>query len=264
MSYEHIIFEESDGVATLTLNRPLALNALRIEMLAEMNAALDVIRQDRRIRALLLTAAGRAFCSGADLVNGTGAAHSSGEFDAGRILEIQLNPLTVRLHTLPVPIVAAVQGAVVGAGCSIALAADIVVSARSAYFMLAFIKAGLIPDSGATWLLPRLLGRARANAMMFLAEKVSAETALQWGLIHQVTDDDELLTTARAVANNLATGPTRAFALLREALSQSASCSLSEALQLERSLQRQAGLTADFAEGAAAFRGKRKPRFSGI
>lgn len=264
MSYEHIIFEESGGVAMLTLNRPLTLNALRFEMLAEMNDALDVIRDDRRIRALLMAGAGRAFCSGADLVKGTGAGNTSGGFDAGRILEVHLNPLIVRLHALPVPIVAAVQGAVVGAGCSIALAADIVVSARSAYFMLAFVKAGLIPDSGATWLLPRLLGRARANAMMFLAEKVNAETALQWGLIHQMADDDELLPTARAVASNLATGPTQAFALLRQALSQSASSSLSEALQLERSLQRQAGLTGDFAEGTAAFREKRKPRFSGI
>jgi len=198
-----------------------------------------------------MTGSGRAFCSGADLVKGTGAGSTPGGFDAGRILETQLNPLIERLVALPMPVVAAVHGAVVGAGCSIALAADIVVAARSAYFMLAFIKAGLLPDSGATWLLPRLIGRPRANVMMFLAEKITADTALDWGLIHQVTEDDDLMSTTRGVAIRFVEGPTRAFALLKRALRESASSSLSEALQLERSLQREAGLTRDFAEGAA-------------
>jgi 2-(1,2-epoxy-1,2-dihydrophenyl)acetyl-CoA isomerase len=264
MSYEHIIVEESDGMAILTLNRPSALNALCSQMLVEMNTVLDDIRDQGRVRALLIGGAGRAFCSGADLVKGTGAANASARFDAGRILETQLNPLIERLNALPVPIVAAVQGAVVGAGCSIALAADLVIASQSAYFTLAFTRAGLIPDCGATWLLPRLVGRARANAMMFLAQKITADTALQWGLIHQTVADGELLVTARALAGSLAGGPTRAFALLRQALSHSVSSSLSDALQLERSLQRQAGLTQDFAEGAAAFREKRKPRFCGM
>jgi 2-(1,2-epoxy-1,2-dihydrophenyl)acetyl-CoA isomerase len=263
MACEQLIVEEADGVAMLTLNRPSALNALRVEMLAEMNDALDRIRDEGRIRAIIMTGSGRAFCSGADLVSGTGAGSTSEGFDAGRILETQLNPLIERLTALPIPVIAAVHGAVVGAGCSIALSADIVFAARSAYFMLAFIRAGLLPDSGATWLLPRLIGRARAHAMMFLAEKIPAETALAWGLIHQVTEDDNLLPTARSAARYFAEGPARAFALLKRALKESASTSLSEALHLERSLQYEAGLTKDFAEGAAAIREKRKPRFSG-
>ena len=264
MSYKHIVFEESDGLALLTLNRPTALNALCVEMLAELNDALDDIRDEGRCRALLMAGAGRAFCSGADLVKGTGAGSTAGRFDAGRILEIQLNPLIERLNALPMPVVAAVHGAVAGAGCSIALAADIVISSRSAFFMLAFTKVGLVPDAGATWLLPRLVGRGRANVMMFLAEKIGAEKALEWGLVYQIADDEHLMTKAQALARGLADGPTCAFSLLRQALRSSGSSSLSEALQLERSLQRQAGLTKDFTEGAAAFREKRKPRFSGI
>lgn len=263
MSYEHIIFEEREGLATLTLNRPAALNALRAEMLAEVNEALDKVRDEGRMRAVLIAGSGRGFCAGADLVKGTGAADTADGYDAGKILETQLNPLIERLVALPVPVVAAVHGAVVGAGCSIVLAADIVVAAQSAYFMLAFTRAGLVPDTGTTWLLPRLIGRPRANAMMFLAEKIPAETALQWGLIHQVTSDEELAETARSLATRLAEGPTCAYALLKRALSESPSSTLSEALQLERVFQREAGLTKDFAEGAAALREKRKPRFSG-
>lgn len=263
MSYQHLIFEVADGVATLTLNRPNALNALRVEMLAEMNDALDRVRNDGEARTLLIAGAGKAFCSGADLVAGTGAAENSGQYDAGRILETHINPLIEKLVALPVPIVAAVQGAVAGAGCSIALAADIVISARSAFFLMAFTKVGLIPDGGASWVLPRLVGRARANAMLFIGDRIPAETALDWGMIYQVIDDVDLMPTAKTLAGRLACGPTRAYGFLRQAMDRASSSSLSDALQLERALQRETGLTSDFEEGKAAFREKRSPKFHG-
>lgn len=260
MTYEHILFDVTGDVATLTINRPALLNAVSHQTLAEMTDAVDRVR-DEAIRALLITGAGRAFSSGADLSprSGTGASRS----DMGQALELAFNPLLERLVRLPVPVVAAVNGAAAGAGCSLALAADIVIAGSSGYFLQAFVNIGLVPDVGSTWLLPRLVGKARATAMMMLGERIPAATALEWGLIHQVVEDDALIETARAMAARLAAGPTVALGLIRQGIAQAMTQSLSESLAMERNNQRIAGRAVDHAEGVAAFLEKRKPAFRG-
>ncbi len=266
MSYEHILFEEADGVATLTINRPTMLNALHVGVIAEMIDAVDRVRDEGTARALLLTGAGRAFCSGADLAGGGaggGANRGSGPIDAGKVLETHFNPLLERLFALPVPFVTAVNGPAAGAGCSFALAGDIVVAGKSTYFLQAFVNIGLVPDVGSTWLLPRLAGRARAQAMMMLGERVPAATALDWGMIWQVVDDAELISTAHSLAAKLAKGPTRSYALIRQGIRDCLDKSLTEALMVERRNQREAGRSPDFAEGVAAFLQKRPAAFTG-
>ena len=225
MTYEHIRFDVAGDVATLTIDRPALLNAVSEQTLAEMIDAVDRVR-DEGIRALLITGAGRAFCSGADLSPGGGTGASRG--DTGRGLELAFNPLIERLARLPVPVVAAVSGAAAGAGCSIALAADIVIAGSSAYFLQAFVNIGLVPDVGSTWLLPRLVGKARATAMMMLGERIPAATALEWGLIHQLVEDDALIGTAQAMAARLAAGPTLALGLIRQGIAQAMTQTLSE------------------------------------
>jgi 2-(1,2-epoxy-1,2-dihydrophenyl)acetyl-CoA isomerase len=266
MAYEHILFEEANGVATLTLNRPAQLNAMPTAMVAEMIHALDRVRDDAReqgrVRCLLLTGAGRAFSSGADLAGGELFA-GDGLPDTGRVIETHFNPLLERLLALPVPIVCAVNGAAAGAGCSLALAGDVVLGARSAYFLLAFVNIGLVPDVGATWLLPRLVGKARALGMMMLGERIKAEQAADWGLIWKAVDDEALMTEARAVAQKLAHGPTQALALIRQGVRASLETGLADAMRMERDHQRIAGRTADFAEGVQAFMDKRPARFEG-
>ena len=265
MTYEHILFGEADGVATLTINRPGQLNALHVGVISELIEAVDRVRDAGTARALLLTGAGRAFCSGADLAGGGagGGGRSSGPVDAGKVLETHFNPLLERLFALPMPFITAVNGPAAGAGCSFALAGDIVIAGQSAYFLQAFVNIGLVPDVGSTWMLPRLVGRARAQAMMMLGEKVSAATALDWGMIYKVVEDGDLMETAQALAAKLAKGPTRSYALIRQGIRDCLDKSLTEALMTERRNQLQAGRSPDFAEGVAAFLQKRPAVFTG-
>ncbi|HVN43581.1 MAG TPA: enoyl-CoA hydratase-related protein [Steroidobacteraceae bacterium] len=256
MAYEHILMQQEGGIATLTLNRPATLNALNRSIVAELIDAFDRVRDEHVARALLITGAGRAFSSGAELAGGLPQ-------DCGAELETHYNPLLERLMALPLPVICAVNGPAAGAGCSLALAADIVLAARSAYFLQAFINIGLVPDVGSTWMLPRIVGRARAQAMMLLGERIPAERAEQWGMIYRCVDDAALGPESLAIATKLANGPTRAYALLRQALRESLECSLTESLQIERTNQWHAGRTQDFLEGVTAFLGKRPPSFQG-
>lgn len=265
MTYEHISFETDGGIAMLTINRPQALNALHVGVIAEMIDAVDRVRDEGTARVLVLTGAGRAFCSGADLAGGGagGAAKRSGPPDAGSVLESHFNPLLERLFALPVPFITSVNGPAAGAGCSFALAGDIVIAGRSAYFLQAFVNIGLVPDVGSTWLLPRLAGRARAQAMMMLGERISAETALDWGMIYKVVDDADLAAATHAIAQKLAAGPTVAYALIRQGIRDCMDKPLSEGLMVERRNQLKAGRSVDFAEGVSAFLQKRPAVFTG-
>ena len=262
-AYEHIRLTIAEGIARLVLARPEALNALNRPLLGEIIDALDRLRDGSEARVLLITGEGRGFSSGADLSSGGGSPAGSPGFDAGAVLEHYYNPLIERMFDLPMPIVSGVHGPVVGAGCMIALAADITIAGRSAYFLQAFANAGLVPDAGSMWLLPRLVGRARALAMMMLAERVSAQAAQDWGLIFDVVDDDALGGRVETIARKLADGPTRAYRLIRHGVRMGMEMPLSETLAMERRAQREAGDSPDFLEGLAAFREKRPPRFTG-
>jgi 2-(1,2-epoxy-1,2-dihydrophenyl)acetyl-CoA isomerase len=258
MDFEHIRLEQSPAaVATLTLARPDRLNALSGQTVDEMRAAVDQVAGSDA-RCLLLAGEGRGFSSGADLAGGGGLPD-----DAGAALEKHFNPLVEALFALSIPVVAAVNGPAAGAGCSLALAADVVVAARSAYFLQAFVNIGLIPDAGATWLLPRLAGRARAIEMMMLGERIPAERALEWGMISRVVDDEELTAESVRLATQLAQGPTVALGLIRSLARESAHLPLTEALAAERAAQRHAGETQDFRSAVMAFLRKRQPRFEG-
>jgi 2-(1,2-epoxy-1,2-dihydrophenyl)acetyl-CoA isomerase len=263
LPYEAIEFVRHEGRATLTLNRPDSLNALNVGMLQEMRDALALIKPADGTRVLVLKGAGRAFCAGADIAKGTGANKGDGPYDAGLVLEEQVNPLIEALADLPVPVVAVVNGAAAGAGCSLALAADFVVAARSSYFFMAFSKVGLVPDAGATWLLPRLVGLPRAMEMLMLAERIPAATAYEWGMIHKVVDDAQLADEYEQLVARLALAPTTAFGMLRKALRSGLQSTLRESLQLERENQRISGLSEDHRESMAAFREKRQPKFQG-
>jgi 2-(1,2-epoxy-1,2-dihydrophenyl)acetyl-CoA isomerase len=262
MGFAAILFATDGAVATLTLNRPDRLNAFTPEMHEEIAAAVTQVERDADLRALLITGAGRGFCAGQDL-NLRRDGGDSGDFDAGAALERYYNPLVRRLKALKKPVIAAVNGPAAGAGANLALACDIVIAARSATFLQAFCRIGLVPDSGGTWFLPRVAGSARAMGMMMLGEPLSAEKAAEWGLIWKAVDDDKLMPEARALAERLAHGPTVGLGLIKEALNHSLENGLDAQLDLERDLQRVAAKSADFREGVAAFLEKRPARFTG-
>lgn len=265
MGYEHILLEHDGATARLTLNRPKTLNAMNRGLFDELLHALDQITDPGTARVLVITGAGRAFCSGADLSPNAwdGEPVSTAGVDAGRILETHVNPLIERLGRLPLPVVTAVNGPAAGAGCSLALFGDIVLAARSASFIQAFVNIGLVPDAGSTWLLPRLIGRPRAQAMMMLGERISAEQAEAWGMIYRCVADEDLNEEATKLATRLANGPTVAYGLIRKGVRASLDCGLTESLALERRHQLLAGLTRDFTEGVDAFRERRAPKFEG-
>jgi 2-(1,2-epoxy-1,2-dihydrophenyl)acetyl-CoA isomerase len=252
------------GVATVTLQRPEALNAISLELIRDLDLALDRILEARpRVRAVLLTGAGRAFCAGGDLAVHRDRPAGSSPYDLREVLERLLNPLLMRLLRLPAPLVVAVNGAAAGAGCPLALCGDFVIAAHSAYFQCGFARIGLIPDLGATWLLPRLIGRARAHAMMMLDQRVPASLAREWGMIHRCVDDGDLRATAESLAAELAKGPTQALVAMRQVVLDGLGASLSSALQQEARAQHTACMSGDFKEGIEAFFAKRSPAFPG-
>ena len=262
MSYQSIELTTNHGVATLTLNRPERLNSFNAQMHTELRDALERIKPDPDVRCLLITGRGRAFCAGQDLDERAIApdAHAP---DLGESLERDYNPLVRRLRSLPRPVVCAVNGVAAGAGANLALACDIVLAAGSASFIQAFCKLGLVPDTGGTWHLPRLVGPARAMGLALLGERLTAAQAADWGVIWKCVDDAKLMEEADALAQHLAAQPTQGLALIKQALNATWRNDLAAQLDLERDLQRLAGRTADYREGVAAFKAKRTPRFVG-
>lgn len=255
-----VLVEQGDGYRTLWLNRPDKLNVFDDALHAALRAALDDADADESCRALLLTGAGRGFCAGADLAATVGPELRA---DLGDVLERTFNPLIRRIRGLRMPVICAVNGVAAGAGANLALACDMVIAGRSARFIQAFIKIGLVPDAGGSWLLPRLVGDARARAMAMLGEPVMAEQAEAWGLVWRVVDDGLLLSEARALAAHLATQPTATIALMKRMFAEGANMTLDAQLDVERDAQRVAGAGADFREGVAAFLQRRSPVFSG-
>src|SRR5262245_44458128 len=236
-SFENIRLETESGVATLTLHRPDRLNSFTVAMHEEIQAALAQIRADRAVRCLVITGAGRGFCAGQDLSDRAVAPGQSAR-DLGMSIEKYYIPLVTALRELPMPVIAAVNGVAAGAGANVALACDLVIAARSASFIQAFAKIGLVPDSGGTWLLPKLVGNARALGLALLGDKLPAEQAQAWGLIWSCVDDAELMPTAKKLAAQLAAGPTRGIARTKEAIYAAATQSFDESLEMERNFQR--------------------------
>jgi 2-(1,2-epoxy-1,2-dihydrophenyl)acetyl-CoA isomerase len=264
MDYKTILFTVEAGVARLTLNRPDKLNSFTGEMHAELRDALDAIQADPAVRVLVLTGAGRAFCAGQDLADPDMARTPSGGMpDIGNVVEKNYKPLVLRLQNLRVPTIAAVNGIAAGAGASVALACDLVVASKSASFLQAFSKIGLVPDTGGTWFLPQRVGMARAMGLALLADKLPAEKAADWGLIWAAYDDAEFAAKVDAMAAQLAVMPTKALVRTRQAMHAAPGHTLEQQLSFEGGFMRELGWSPDYAEGVAAFMEKRAPKFTG-
>jgi len=261
MSYQNILFDVMGGIARLTLNRPDRLNSFNTAMHAEVRDALGKVAGSD-VRVLVLTGAGRGFCAGQDLGD-RAVAPGGAPLDLGESIEKNYKPLVLALRALPMPVIAAVNGVAAGAGANIALACDLVIAARSASFVQAFSKLGLVPDSGGTWFLPRLLGNARAIGLTLLGDKLPAEQAAQWGLIWRCVEDAELPAAVDGLAALLAAAPTRGLARTKQAIYEGWGRTLEQQLDVERDYQRELGRSADYAEGVAAFTQKRPPKFTG-
>jgi 2-(1,2-epoxy-1,2-dihydrophenyl)acetyl-CoA isomerase len=256
--YETLLTETRDGVRIITLNRPDVLNAINARTGEELIDALGDAGRSAEVRCILLTGAGRGFCAGADLRD-----HSPGETSLGALLRGRYNRIVLGMRTLEKPVVAAVNGVAAGAGCNLALAADLRIASDRASFIEAFTRVGLIPDSGGTWLLPRLVGVGRALEMMLLAEPIDAAAAERLGIVNRVVPHDELMPRAVEWATRLAQGPTRAYSLIKRAVDHNLAVDLPAALEHEAALQEIAGQTADHREGVAAFLAKRSPMYLG-
>jgi len=262
MTYESIQFTIDKGIAVLTLDRPDRLNSFTQAMHREVRDALDRVQTDKSVRVLLLTGAGRGFCAGQDL-NDRAVEPGAPGVDLGESVEKYYAPLVMTLRTLPLPVICAVNGVAAGAGANLALACDIVLAAKSASFIEAFSKLGLIPDTGGTWALPRLVGPARAMGLAMLGERLPAEKAEQWGLIWRCVPDDALMMEAMAMAEHFAAAPTKGLAYTKKALLASSTNTLEQQLALEASMMRELGYSHDYREGVAAFIEKRQPQFKG-
>jgi len=262
VSYETIIWEQEGAVGRLTLNRPQTLNAWTAQFGAELKQAVEREAAQDSVRAVLVTGAGRGFSSGADLKAGFDPAED-GMPDIKKELHEIYHPAIAGIRRLPKPVVAAVNGPAVGIGCSLALACDLLLAAESAFFGLAFVNVGLMPDGGSTALVPPAVGKARAFQMALLGERIPAPQALEWGLVNWVHPDDRLMGEAEALVSKLAAGPTRSYASSKQALNNFLYGDLDAQLDLEAELQHALGRTKDFLEGTAAFVEKREPSFSG-
>jgi 2-(1,2-epoxy-1,2-dihydrophenyl)acetyl-CoA isomerase len=264
LTFERTSLRIEGAVAMLTLDDQPVMNAMSPAMLGGITDALrHIATPESGVRCLLITGAGRAFSTGANLQQMTKGEEGSGPREAGSLLETGFHPVMRRLRDLAIPIVTAVNGPAAGAGMSLALMGDLILCARSAYFLQAFRRIGLVPDCGSTWLLPRLIGRARAMELSLLGEKLPAETALEWGLVNRVYDDAVLMDEATALARNLADGPTLALGLMRRLYWEATENSHEEQIEMERRFQLQAGASADFKEGVTAFLEKRPAQFTG-
>lgn len=258
---EPLLLNIGDGVAKITLNRPEKLNSFNTNMHAALSRALDQVENDGTVRAVLLTGSGRAFCTGQDLGERLELVKSGQPIDLGDRLRERYNPLVSRIRSFSKPTVCAVNGVAAGAGVSVALSCDVVVAAESARFILAFSKVGLIPDAGATWMLPRLIGEARTRAMAMTGEPVLAKDALRWGMIWRVVADAELMENAHTLAKSLADGPSAALRMTKKVIQESAVTSFEDQLEREADYQQNVGRLPDYVEGVSAFIEKRKPNF---
>jgi 2-(1,2-epoxy-1,2-dihydrophenyl)acetyl-CoA isomerase len=262
VTYETIQFTIESGIATLTLNRPERLNSFTQAMHLEVRDALKRVEEDKSVRVLLLTGAGRGFCAGQDL-NDRAVEPGAPGVDLGESVEKFYAPLVLTLRSLPLPVICAVNGVAAGAGANLALACDIVLAAKSASFIEAFCKLGLIPDTGGTWMLPRLIGPARAMGLALLGDQLPAEKAEEWGLIWRCVPDESLMEEALAMTRHFAAAPTKGLAFTKRAMLESWGNTLEQQLHLEAGMMRELGYSHDYREGVAAFIAKRQPEFKG-